>query len=229
MGAPAHGARARPLIAAPHHHVRLVVFVEVEHGVARAKGGVGGVGGAFLDALLFAHLRELRAPRLALGLNGRLAHAVAAQPVGARLALGQLLAPGAAARFWVRRHPAADAHRAVGAVRLVRAPLRLALAVRLPLAAMLGTHLLGKTPGRLVAVDALAPNLDTAFTDHALETLVLLPLFQVGFRFACARHGVCFAYSFWGLQAQCFSPSKHACNAITPRPPRAQSPSGDSP
>ena len=124
--APAHGARKRPLVAAPHHHVRLVVVLLVEHDVARAEGGVGDVGGAFLDLLLFAQLRKLRAPRRALGRNGRAATQLPHRPSAREWDLGC---------FWHAGQPFASGSSATQqpwhivplALRPVRAPLALAL------------------------------------------------------------------------------------------------------
>ena len=100
---PREGTRARrtraSTVAAPHHHVRLVVVLLVEHDVARAEGGVGDVGGAFLDALVFAQLRKLRAPRLALGRDGRLATQLPHSPSAREWDLG---------RFWHAGQPRAS-------------------------------------------------------------------------------------------------------------------------
>ena len=191
--APAHGARKRPLVADPHHHVRLVVVLLVEHDVARAEGGVGDVGGAFLDLLLFAQLRALRAPRGALGRNGRAGHAVATQPVVARQAFGLLLARGAAARLRVLCDPAALAHRALGTKRPVRAPLDLALGAHLPLAAVLAAVRLVDSLCRLVALGALAPNIATR--NHAPEPLFLFPRAQVRLRSGLASHSSLISFS----------------------------------
>ena len=181
--APAHGARKRPLVAAPHHHVRLVVVLLVEHDVARAEGGVGDVGGAFLDApALRTAAQAPRAPprawpqRPPCARSCRTARRRASGTWAASGTRGSRLPPGPP-------RPSSPGTSCPWHVRPLRAPLALALGAHVPLAAVLAAVRLVDSLCRLVALDALAANLATKitprnpfFSSHARRSASVLGL-----------------------------------------------------